>query len=265
MFESRLGVRTKPSTFRGSVKHRIGRWRIKTKELETRLPHRRFERTFVPGVPSFLEPPTPADEKLAALPRLAARPRLTSGAMRLTLALAILVLAACQPSRGSELAPAQCGPSVPETAEHPIAMKASALAGDYDLIQVQSQPNSGTTTSGRLHLTPLDSVAKAGSAGGAVRDLIGWLELSSGDSSWRAAVASRDPRSPGAVLAGQHLRLGPAGSLEGGAQNLQITAVAPEGFWGWWRADRGFAITESPGRRTVPDPAGYFCALRLNR
>jgi hypothetical protein len=185
--------------------------------------------------------------------------------MRLPLALAILVLAACQPSGSPELAPARCGPSVPETAEHPISMKPSALAGDYELIQVQSQPHSGMTSSGRLHLTALDSAAKAGSAGGAVRDLIGWLELSSGDSSWRAAVSSRDPRSPGAVLAGQHLRLGPAGSLEGGAQNLQITAVAPEGFWGWWRADRGFAITESSGRRTVPDPAGYFCALRLNR
>jgi hypothetical protein len=145
--------------------------------------------------------------------------------MRPHSAVAILVLAACRPSGSPALEPARCSPSVPETAEHPIAMKASALAGDYDLIQVQSQPSSGTTSSGRLHLAPLDSAAKAGSAGGAVRDLIGWLDLSDGDSLWRAAVASRDPRRPGVVLAGQHLRLGPAGFLEAGAQNLQITAA----------------------------------------
>jgi hypothetical protein len=185
--------------------------------------------------------------------------------MRLHFAVAILVLAACRPSSNPALAPARCAPSVPETAEHPISMKPSALAGDYDLVQVQSQPSSGTTTSGRLHLAPLDSAAKAGSAGGAVRDLIGWLDLSGGDSLWRAAVASRDLRRPGVVLAGQHLRLGPAGSLAAGAQNLQITAVASDGFWGWWRADRGLTISESPGRRTVPDPAGYFCAFRIGR
>lgn len=185
--------------------------------------------------------------------------------MRLTVALGILIAAACSPSRSSAPEPARCGPGVPETAQHPIALRPSALAGDYELIQVQTQPAGGSVSSGRLHLSPLDSLARARLSGGAVRDLVGWLELAVGDSVWRAAVASRDPSRPGVMLAGQHLRLGPAGYTEGSAHNLEITAVAPEGFWGWWRADRGVAVTVSPSRRVLPDHAGYFCALRLGR
>ena len=50
------------------------------------------------------------------------------------------------------------------------------LAGDYELIQVQSQPTSGVATSGRLHLAPMDSATKAGAVGGPARDLVGWLD-----------------------------------------------------------------------------------------
>lgn len=102
--------------------------------------------------------------------------------------------------------------------------------------------------------------------GGAVRDLVGWLELEGGDPRWRAAVASRDPERPGAALAGQYLRLGQAGQPEGLIHILTITAVAPEGFWGWWRADPGVGVMTEPGtNRVLPDPAGYFCALRTKR
>ena len=150
---------------------------------------------------------------------------------------------------------------MPETAQHPIAVRPSALAGDYELIQVQTQPSGGTVLRSRLHLSPLDSSTKAAAAGGAVRDLVGWLDPADGDSAWRHTVASRDLSRPGVVLAGQRLRLGSAGSGEL-VQNLEITAVAPEGFWGWWKADRGLALTETQSRRVAPDPAGYFCALR---
>ncbi len=67
------------------------------------------------------------------------------------------------------------------------------------------------------------------------------------------------------VLAGQRLRVGQSVALSGAIHNLEITAVAPEGFWGWWKADRGLALTEAESRRILPDPAGYFCALRLDR
>jgi hypothetical protein len=66
-----------------------------------------------------------------------------------------------------------------------------------------------------------------------------------------------------AVLAGQHLRLGHRAYGDGVIQNFTITAVAPEGFWGWWKSDRGVSVVTEPGTgRVIPDPAGYFCALR---
>jgi hypothetical protein len=149
---------------------------------------------------------------------------------------------------------------------NPIALHPALLAGDYELIQVQSQPKSGIVTSGRLHLAPQDSATRAGAVGGAVRDLIGWLDLAVGESAWRSAVSPRDPAHPGVVLTGQHLRLGQAGRPEAMIQILTITAVAPEGFWGWWKADPGVAVTTEPGTdRVLPDAAGYFCALRGDR
>lgn len=141
-------------------------------------------------------------------------------------------------------------------------MRPAELAGEYELIQVQTQPASGQTA-GRLHLSPLDSAGKAAVAGGAVRDLIGWLDLTEGDSIWGSVVASRNAARPGAVLAGQHLRLGRADYPDVMAHHLTITAVSSQGFWGWWKADRGIAVTTDPNtRRVLPDPAGYFCALR---
>ncbi len=176
-----------------------------------------------------------------------------------------MILAACGPAQSPSAEPARCGPSVPQIAQHPIAMPPSSLAGDYELIQVLTQPTGGTVLSGRLHLAPLDSAARARAAGGAVRDLVGWLEPAGEDSAWRAAVASRDPSRPGVVVAGQRLRIGHAGYPGGLTHNLEITAVGAEGFWGWWRSDRGLAVTESGSRRVLPDPAGYFCALRFER
>lgn len=171
--------------------------------------------------------------------------------VRLATALGALLLAACHPAASSGPEPARCGPSVPETAQHPIAMRATSLAGDYELIQVQTQPRSGVVISGRLRLTPLDSAAREAAVGGPVRDLDGRLQLDNGSQGHVEAA-----------LAGQYLRLGPAGFTDSSLRHLTITAVAPEGFWGWWRSDRGIAVTTAPGGRVIPDPAGYFCALR---
>jgi hypothetical protein len=63
------------------------------------------------------------------------------------------------------------------------------------------------------------------------------------------------------VLAGDHVRLGQA-SPDGYREHLTITAVSPEGFWGWWKAEPGFEVTMDGESRVSPDPAGYFCALR---
>jgi hypothetical protein len=131
----------------------------------------------------------------------------------------------------------------------------SALAGDYDLVQVRTQPVAGVVTSGRLHLAPLDSAARAGAVGGAVRDLEGWLEPAAGDPVWR--------RKTQAALAGQHLSLGNRGDLGGYREHLTITAVTPDGFRGWWKAEMGLGLNPDPTTgRIPPEPAGYFCGLR---
>jgi hypothetical protein len=174
-----------------------------------------------------------------------------------------VALLACHQAAPSQPAQARCGPSVPRTAQNPIASRAPTLAGDYDLIQVRTQPIGGETSAGRLHLVPLDLSARRMAAGGPVLDLTGWLEPADGNSAWRSNVGSRDPTRPGVVLAGDHVRLGQA-SLEGYSEQLTITAVSPEGFWGWWKAEPGFDVTmDAERRRALPDPAGYFCALRV--
>jgi hypothetical protein len=173
-----------------------------------------------------------------------------------------LALFACHRAPPSTPETARCGAQVPATARHPIASPAISLAGTYDLIQVRTQPDSGISN-GRLHLMSLDSTSRGRVAGGPARDLSGWLEPVAGDRAWRSNVGSRDPMYPGVVLTGDHLRLGQA-TLDGYTEHLTITAVSPEGFWGWWRAVPGLEVAmDSTGRRALPDPAGYFCALRV--
>jgi hypothetical protein len=66
------------------------------------------------------------------------------------------------------------------------------------------------------------------------------------------------------MLVGEHLMLGGIGFTDGYTEQLTITAVAPEGFWGWWQAQPGLeTITDGATRRVLPDAAGYFCALRV--
>ena len=173
--------------------------------------------------------------------------------------------AACHSGQGdSSPAPQRCQPSVPASAQHPITGRAAGLAGEYELVQVQTQPAAGETSVGRLHLAPLDSAARAHAVGGAVRDLVGWIDTEQGDTTWRPNARSRDPTRPGAVLAGDHLLLGEWGAVDSHAEHLMITAVGAEGFWGWWRAEPGWDVRHDTGSgRVLPDPAGYFCALRV--
>jgi hypothetical protein len=174
-----------------------------------------------------------------------------------------LGLLACHAGSPKHLEPSRCGPDVPQTAEHPIASRITALAGDYDLIQVQTQPVH-QVSSGRLHLEPRDSSARAGAAGGAVRDLVGWLQPIEGDRTTPPDAGSRDPAHPGAVVAGNHLLLGQSGEVDSRFEQLTITAVAAHGFWGWWKAEPGWEVAvETETQRVLPDPAGYFCALRV--
>jgi hypothetical protein len=187
----------------------------------------------------------------------------TLRAIRFYLRLGAVLLVACQPGAPAP-APARCGPSVPANAQHPITSRAGALTGEYELIQVRTQPVAGVVTRGLLHLAPLDSVARAGAAGGAARDLIGWFDPTAGERTGLPEAGSRDATTPGAVLTGDHLRLGQPGAGDSPVEHLTITAVAPEGFWGWWKAMEAWEVTvKTKPQRVLPDPAGYFCALRV--
>jgi hypothetical protein len=214
---------------------------------DTPLPHPKKERTFE------LRGSSPAhDTRSRSLP-----------VMKLTAALGALALAACGPAAVSAPEPLPCEPKVPPTAQHPIAIRPVLLAGEYQLIQVPTQPASSKVKSGRLHLAPLDSAARTSAIGRPVADLVGWLEPSGTDTTGRSAAASRDLEHPGVLLSGEHLRLGDVGAVDGYIEDLTITAVAPDGFWGWWRAHSGWEITiDSSTGRVLPDPTGYFCALR---
>jgi hypothetical protein len=174
-----------------------------------------------------------------------------------------MLVAACHPS-ASTPTPERCRPAVPPGAQHPLAARTRTLAGDYELIQVETQPTPGSSSVGRLHLAIPDSAAQVIAVGGAARDLIGWLEVIRGDTVSRPGASSRDPASPGAVLAGNHLRLGLL-AMDAPVEHLEITAVSRDGFWGWWKAQPGWEVTvDSETQRVLPDPAGYFCALRVN-
>jgi hypothetical protein len=168
---------------------------------------------------------------------------------------------ACLPA-ASTPKPESCQPGVPPGAQHPITARARSLAGDYELIQVRTQPNAGVVSTGRLHLMPLDSARRLAATGGAARELIGWLDAASQDTSRRPDAGSRDPDHPGVVLTGDHLRLGQTGSVDAYVEHLTITAVGSDGFWGWWRAEPGWNAT-GIGNQAAPDPAGYFCARRV--
>ena len=173
-----------------------------------------------------------------------------------------LVLAACHAQTSA--APESCGPNVPPSAQHPVAIPPRTLAGDYDLIQVSTQPSPSDTVVGHLHLAPLDPASRARAVGGAVRDLVGWFDIQRGGASAHAEATSRDPEQPGAVLAGSHLRLGQEG-FDAYVEHLTITAASPQGFWGWWKAEPGWEIArDTASGRALPDRAGYFCALRVS-
>ena len=207
------------------------------------------------------EPRTDAAIALSLAPNDSHRTR--GAVVKLVPAVFVLSIVGCR-ARPSPPLPENCGPTVPETAQHPMALPATALAGDYQLVQVRTQPSPGSVRRGRLHFMPVDSASRAASVGGAVRDLIGWFDPMDGDNLSQVQAASRDPEHPGAVLAGSHLRLGQAGSLNAYVDHLTITAVSRDGFWGWWKEEPGLdvAVDRNTGRR-LPDPAGFFCALRV--
>jgi hypothetical protein len=78
-------------------------------------------------------------------------------------------------------------------------------------------------------------------------------------------LKSRDPDHPGVIWLGDRLRIGDYDVLDGaGGDNLSITWYSKRGFGGSWTSDMGFAVVIDSLGRMLPNPAGYFCARRLD-
>lgn len=60
------------------------------------------------------------------------------------------------------------------------------------------------------------------------------------------------------------LYVGCRGCLDGTPWSLQIDAVSPAGFWGSWQLGLGGSIALRVDKHggKLPDPEGYFCAVR---
>lgn len=142
---------------------------------------------------------------------------------------------------------AECPIVVPKDATRvPERDSLRRLAGDYRLMQGSWQPAPTTVTRGHLHLEVPDSAWREVPCnfGKMRRDLIGWYRTTDRVADqWRAVTASRDPARPGVVLRGSTLRIGMHCVMDSGGDDLEITAVSPRGA-------------------LLPNPTGFFCALR---
>jgi len=180
---------------------------------------------------------------------------------------AVVLVIACAPSLSDPVHPLECPLSVPDNAARPFAEALRNLPGDYRLIQVSWQPAPPRVGRGYLHLEVPDSLGRQAPCGfgRSKRDLIGWYRPDdSTQIEWRQILESRDPKSPGVVVRGASLRVGQQECvMDGAGDNLQITAVAHQGFWGYWVQDMGIAaLMDTVTHRVVPVAAGFFCALR---
>ncbi len=172
---------------------------------------------------------------------------------------ALLIISACAAPRlaapAPASAPADCPIAVPSTATRVMPDSLARLAGDYALIQVSWQPGPPSVTRGLLHLAVPDSGQREVPCGLRTmrRDLVGWYQQDG------VAASARIH----AVLDGRGVWIGSFCAFDGGGDILGITAVSPHGFWGSWRSDLGIAVLIDTVTHTLmPDPAGFFCALR---
>ena len=158
----------------------------------------------------------------------------------------------------------ECPLRVPVDASRPMHEETDWLVGDFHLVQVATQPAGEPTIAGRLHLARPDTT----DALPPLRrwpDLIGWFESPDSRPEWRAITSSRDPLNPGVTVEDFGIQIGQHYVLDGASDDLRITAISPHGFWGWWKSDQGIALTlDTLTGRIIPDPAGYFCATRIN-
>jgi len=54
-------------------------------------------------------------------------------------------------------------------------------------------------------------------------------------------------------------------ATDASGERLRIRAVSPDGFWGTWSREPGFAVVIDSTKRVLANPGGHFCALRIRR
>ena len=182
--------------------------------------------------------------------------------------LAVTHLAGCAQARRTAAHDA-CTPP-PSRALVPFApARALALAGEYEITLLADEgPRTGQAAHGSISLHPSDTLRRyyvnpfgQGWRRRGDRPLMGWGQLH-GDVGLMTAgtsLASRDSTWPGIVSsldslgAGLRFMFGYRLMLDGGFNELTVTAVSPDGFHGRWESSMGM---------TTYQAAGFFCARR---
>jgi hypothetical protein len=144
--------------------------------------------------------------------------------------------------------------------------KLATLAGDYDLIEISSQPAPRLLMHARLHLEvpPPDSAPAAPSRLWSRRaELTGWLDPAGTVEEGRGPIAVDTARANVSGRGAELFITNAEGPGETGLEVLTITAVSSRGFWGHWDSDAGIVVeVDSRTGLVLPPRLGFFCARR---
>lgn len=215
---------------------------------------------------SEMRPYNSAQERMPAASRPGAAQRLkpldTSPiSMWILLAILVFTTTSCAASTHQPQRPVECDPLAPGDALPLDRAQINDLAGSFRLVKVLTSHDKYPEHSirrGGLSLQSPDSVQRAASR----RRGLGYLQRANlqfvGEVVWSTEYRESVEIDDGILYVGCR------GCDDGSPTHLTITAVSPRGFWGTWRNYQtgiAFIVDRETGER-LPDPAGYFCAIR---
>ena len=138
------------------------------------------------------------------------------------------------------------------------------LTGRYRVIMVNTQPRWDLATdTASLQLAPNDSARRFSSIYGE------WDRTGRRYNRVLAGVMSRTYRNgqvyeDTAEVERSTVYLGCRGCNDASPINLRIVAVSADGFWGtWFDPMTGIGVPIDKNGQRLPDPRGYFCAIRV--
>ena len=176
----------------------------------------------------------------------------------------VLLVAGCAGLRvGRGLPPPDCPPGWPRDAAVFDSTRLADLTGTFRLVQVFT---SWPADSGRLPATRHQLTLRPVTAAELVASRVSIIGHPGRRSLRRLGTSLRsDGAYREAELDGDTLYLGchPGDCLDGQTSVLEVNASSAVGFWGTWTATTGLGRPFDPRTgKWLPDPAGYFCALR---